>query len=158
MTRRTKIKNYLGRNFKRRRRPDKISVKKRSAVMSKIRSKRTDFENVFIKNLKKTFSYEFDTYCVDIKGTPDVVFRKQKICVFLDSNFWHGWQFPRWKHLLKNDFWRSKIEKNRSRDKKTTRYLRRKGWKVMRFWEHGLNKNLDACFKRIKRDLKSNSS
>ena len=86
-----------------------------------------------------------------IKGKPDIVFKKAKICVFLDSDFWHGWQYPRWKHLLKNDFWRDKIENNRNRDKKTTTYLRRKGWTVIRIWEHSIRMNNSTQIDKILR-------
>jgi len=108
--------------------------------MSKIRSKDTKFESEFISLLKKEDIKGFKLNVKDIKGKPDIVFKKEKICIFLDSDFWHGWQYPRWKHLLKNDFWREKIEKNRKRDKKITQYLRRKEWKVIRIWEHDIKK------------------
>lgn len=93
---------------------------------------------IFIKNDKS------------IKGKPDLAFHDQKICVFIDSDFWHGWQYPRWKQLLKNDFWREKIEKNRKRDKNTTQYLQRHGWTVIRIWEHSLNKDFSKEITRIK--------
>lgn len=125
--------------------------------MSKIRSKNTKFEKSFITHLKKSTSEKFRTHDTHIKGKPDIVFDESKVCVFLDSDFWHGWQYPRWKHLLKNDFWRNKIERNRARDKKTTRFLRRKGWKVIRLWEHQINSNVDKCLKRITTSLKKES-
>ncbi|MBU0634375.1 MAG: very short patch repair endonuclease [Candidatus Omnitrophica bacterium] len=131
-----RIKNYSGRNFKKRREDDKISKKKRSSLMSKIRSKNTKFEDDFINLLNKSTRKKIRTHVANIKGKPDIVFDKRKVCVFLDSDFWHGWQYPRWKHLLKNDFWCEKIERNRDRDKKTTVFLRRQGWRVVRIWEH----------------------
>lgn len=131
-----KINNYLGRNFKKLRENDKISSKHRSELMSKIPSKNTKFELGFINLLKKSVVNKFETHDVSLKGKPDIVFAKEKLCVFLDSDFWHGWQYPRWKHLLKNNFWREKINKNRVRDLKTTRFLKKNGWKVLRIWEH----------------------
>lgn len=135
-----KINNYLGRNFKAKRKPDTLSRAKRSSLMSKIRSKNTKFEVNFIKQLRKGTKLKFKTHIRKIRGNPDIMFEKQKICIFLDSDFWHGWQYPRWKHLLKNDFWRDKIENNRKRDKKTTSFLRKKDWKVIRIWEHNISK------------------
>ena len=139
---RNKIKNYLGRNFNRKRNVDQLSGKARSELMSRIKSKNTLFERDFIKALKKRTKLRFSINVAAIRGKPDIVFRKQKVCVFLDSDFWHGWQYSRWKHLLKNDFWKNKIERNRKRDRRNTRYLRRRGWKVMRLWEH----NIKLCF------------
>lgn len=118
--------------------------------MSKIRSQNTKFEIDFIKQLRKKTKVKFKTHVKSIRGNPDIVFPKQKICIFLDSDFWHGWQYPRWKHLLKNDFWRNKIEKNRWRDKKTTVCLRKDGWCVYRIWEHDLRKNFDSLLKKTR--------
>jgi DNA mismatch endonuclease (patch repair protein) len=136
-----KIKNYLGRNFKKKREADKITTEHRSSLMAKIKSRNTKFEEDFIRELKKRTNRRFTKNEKLIKGKPDIVFEKIKVCVFLDSDFWHGWQYPRWKHLLKDDFWRDKIEKNRARDKKTSAYLRRNGWTVLRLWEHSIKMN-----------------
>ena len=122
--------------------------------MSKIRSKDTKFEKEFIAALKKATRKKFKTNVASIKGKPDIVFEKDKVCVFLDSDFWHGWQYPRWKHLLKNDFWRTKIENNRKRDKKTTAYLRRHGWKVIRIWEHNITKKRVQILNKLLKLLK----
>ncbi len=137
------IKNYLGRNFNKVREEDKITYEKRSELMSKIRSKNTKFELEFIENINKIIDKPFRTNVNEIKGKPDIVFDNCKICIFLDSDFWHGWQYPRWKHLLKNDFWRNKIESNRKRDKRNSKWLRRHGWTVIRIWEHNIKKNIE---------------
>ncbi len=136
-----KTNNYLGRNLSKKREPDKISKAKRSSVMSKIRARGTKFETDFIDKLKTRTKKKYRLNVKEIKGKPDIVFERYKLCVFLDSDFWHGWQYSRWIHLLKNDFWRKKIETNRSRDKKYTKWLRRKGWSVLRIWEHNIKKD-----------------
>ena len=148
-----KIENYLGRNFKRRRKQDALSRKGRSVLMSKIRSRDTKFEREFINVLRKVIRKKFQTNVVSIKGKPDIIFQKNKVCVFLDSDFWHGWYYPRWKRLLKNDFWREKIENNRKRDRKTTAYLRKNDWKVLRMWEHEIKKSPKKVIAKIKKAL-----
>lgn len=145
-----KIKNYLGRDFKRERNPDKQSPASRSSQMSKIRSKDTRFEKAFIKLLKEEFGGSFVTHVASIRGKPDIVFEKQKLCIFLDSDFWHGWQFPRWKHLMKNDFWVNKITNNRKRDLKTKRILKKNGWMVIRIWEHQIKQDPQKSIQKIK--------
>ena len=144
-----RIRNYLGRNLKRERSIDRLSDKARSKLMSRIRSKDTLFERDFIKVLKKRTSLKFFVNVTAIKGKPDIVFRKQKVCVFLDSDFWHGWQYPRWKHLLKDDFWRNKIEQNRKRDRRNTANLRRSRWVVLRLWEHQINSGMANCLNKV---------
>ena len=121
---------------------DKFSKRKRSEIMSKIRSSNTQFEKNFISELKKRTGKKFRINAGDLRGRPDIVFQKEKVCVFLDSDFWHGWQYPRWKKILKNDFWKQKIENNRARDKRTTSYLRKNGWRVIRIWGHDTKKDL----------------
>ena len=121
--------------------------------ISKIRSRNTKFEENFVRELRKKIKIKFKLNYQLIKGKPDIVFNDRKVCVFLDSDFWHGWQYPRWKHLLKNNFWRSKIETNRKRDRRVTYFLRRKGWNVVRLWEHGITNNTDGTLQRIKNAL-----
>jgi len=149
----SRIRNYLGRDLKKKRSFDVLSKKRRSKLMARVRSKDTRFERDFISVLRKTIKNKFQTNVADIKGKPDIVFLKDKTCIFLDSDFWHGWQYPRWKHLLKNDFWRRKIEANRKRDKKITVHLRRNNWRVLRFWEHSIKKDIESCVRKIEKAL-----
>lgn len=146
---RKRIHNSMGRNFNKKRTPDLLSKRKRSSLMSKIRSTKTNFEKEFIKELRKCVKERMRFNVKTIKGKPDIVFPKKKLCVFLDSDFWHGWQYPRWKHLLKDDFWRNKIESNRKRDIKTTNFLKNKGWRIIRLREHNINNNIQYSLKKI---------
>jgi DNA mismatch endonuclease Vsr len=149
-----RTRNKLSRNFSKERDSDKLTIRERSRRMSLIRSRSTKFDQDFIATLKKQIRKTFTTNDKSVLGKPDIAFKKHKVCVFLDSNFWHGWQYPRWKHLLKNDFWREKIERNRKRDKKVTRKLYAEGWTVLRFWEHQLKKDQTVCVQRIVDRLK----
>lgn len=141
--------NSLNRDFSKERNSDKLTVRERSRRMSLIRSKSTQFEQNLIAVLKKQTRKTFTTNDASVLGKPDVVFKKNKVCVFFDSNFWHGWQYPRWKHLLKNDFWREKIERNRLRDRKVTQKLRAEGWIALRLWEHQFKKDQSVCVKKV---------
>ena len=79
-------------------------------------------------------------------GTPDFTFKKYKIAVFADGDFWHGkdWEERR-KKLGKNaGFWFEKIERNLERDFKVNQKLREEGWIVLRFWESDIRKDIDA--------------
>ena len=117
--------------------------------MSRIRSKGTKFEKDFIAQLKKRTRKSFQVNVKELKGKPDIVFERYNLCVFLDSDFWHGWQYPRWKHLMKNQFWRDKIEANRKRDRRNTAFLRRNGLQVIRIWEHNITSDVDSQINRI---------
>ena len=153
-----KYKNYMGRNFKKSRVAEKLPPAKRSSLMSKIRSKNTKFEDEFIRLLSVRLPNKFFTHVRTLKGNPDIVFEKEKVCVFLDSDFWHGWQYPRWKHLLKDDFWRKKIAENRRRHIRNTRALKRKGWGLIRIWEHQIKLYPEKAIDRIVSALNLNVS
>lgn len=84
-----------------------------------------------------------------LPGKPDFVFTRAKVAVFVDGDFWHGWRFPQWKHKL-SEYWRTKIERNRRRDQRNFRRLRRDGWKVIRLWGHDVERNLPDAVARVK--------
>lgn len=73
-----------------------------------------------------------------LPGSPDFVFPKLHLAVFIDGCFWHG--CPRCGHFPRTNsaFWQAKIARNRQRDRRSARDLRRAGFAVERFWEHDL--------------------
>jgi len=83
-----------------------------------------------------------------LPGKPDIVLPKNRVAIFIDSDFWHGWQFPRWERKL-NGFWRRKIRLNRSRDLRNFRILRQMGWRVARMWGHQLKEDFSGTIKKI---------
>lgn len=86
----------------------------------------------------------------DIMGTPDFFFPRELVAVFVDGCFWHG--CPKCGHVPKinSDFWRTKISRNRSRDKQYNNLLRKEGVLVLRFWEHSLADSLAGCINKIR--------
>lgn len=74
-----------------------------------------------------------------LPGKPDVVFRRERVAVFCDGDFWHGknWEARRRK-LRKGSnskYWVAKIQSNIDRDRSDNRKLERLGWRVVRVWE-----------------------
>jgi DNA mismatch endonuclease (patch repair protein) len=124
-----------------------MSSEKRSALMSKIKGKNTGPEVRFATMLSASEQL-FETHAGDLPGTPDFVFRDQKVAVFVDGDFWHGWRFSTWRMKL-SEAWDAKIEANRKRDARNHRRLRRSGWVVIRVWEHQLEHDATACVERV---------
>ncbi|MBF0182337.1 MAG: DUF559 domain-containing protein [Magnetococcales bacterium] len=91
---------------------------------------------------------EFDRHVGDLPGRPDFVFRNARVIVFVDGDFWHGWRFPLWRDKL-SEKWEAKIDATRKRDQRNHRRLRHMGWKVVRLWEHQIERDPDSCIKRI---------
>ncbi len=75
-------------------------------------------------------------------GKPDFVFPKYRLAIFVDGCFWHGCPRCYKEPKVNTEFWREKIRRNILRDRRTLLLLRKKGWHVMRFWEHSLKKDI----------------
>ena len=132
---------------------DIFSKRKRSEIMSAIKSKNTVLEKRLFLLLRKQ-GIKFKTHYGGVIGKPDIALPKSRKAVFLHSDFWHGWHLSTWEHILPSEFWKVKLKKNRERDKKVLRTLRRKGWKVMILWGHSFRKDQESSVARIARFLK----
>ncbi len=87
-----------------------------------------------------------------IFGRPDFVLVKDRIAIFCDSEFWHGYRWGgrrKAEHRTNQIYWFAKIERNRARDRAVNSKLRRDGWTVIRFWERDINLTLQACVDRV---------
>lgn len=84
-------------------------------------------------------------------GRPDFTWRKQKVVVFLDGCFWHGHSCGRNLAPKTNkQVWREKILRNKTRDRRVRRSLRKLGWTVVALWECDLHRNPARCLKRLR--------
>lgn len=126
---------------------DIMSPEKRRALMARIRATNTTVEVRVFRALRRRKIY-FARHVRNLPGRPDIVFRNGKVAVFLDGDFWHGWRFGRWEYKLQ-PFWREKIASNRARDSRNFAKLRRKGWMVLRIWEHEIEHDLVGQVDRI---------
>lgn len=128
-------------------RRDNLSRAQRSYCMSRVKSKDTELE-VAVTRAVRSRGLRFRKHVAKLPGRPDLVFPGAKVVVFIDGDYWHGWQFPRWKKRL-TQFWKNKIEGNRRRDTRNFRKLRRNGWRVIRIWQHQVRKSIPNCADRI---------
>ncbi|NHA01371.1 very short patch repair endonuclease [Nocardioides sp. W3-2-3] len=71
-----------------------------------------------------------------LRRTGDLVFTKVRVVVLVDGCYWHGCPEHFVPPVRNRDFWSSKIERNRERDAETTAESTKRGWRVLRFWEH----------------------
>lgn len=115
--------------------------------MARIRGRDTGPERRLACELRKS-GYKFQTHVRDLPGSPDFVFRRAKVAVFVDGDFWHGWRFPVWRLKL-SEFWEAKIDASRKRDARNHVRLRRAGWSVVRIWEHQLERDPSVCVQRV---------
>ncbi len=124
--------------------------KKRSEMMSKIRGKNTKPELLFRKTLwKKGVRYRINNK--KLPGKPDISIQKYKLAVFIDGEFWHGYNWSEKKETLKSNrgFWIPKIERNMQRDREVNAQLEEMGYTVFRFWANEIKTDLDKCINDI---------
>ena len=126
---------------------DNLTPEQRSRTMSLIRSKDTRPE-LMIRRLLHARGLRFRKHCTALPGCPDLVFARASVVVFVDGDYWHGWRFPLWSAKLP-PYWKKKIDGNRRRDYRNFRRLRRQGWKVVRVWEHEVERDAARCVDRI---------
>ncbi|KDN55310.1 very short patch repair endonuclease [Flavobacterium seoulense] len=129
----------------------------RSKNMRAIKSTATKAEISLAKALWH-LGYRYRKNNKTVFGKPDFTFKKLKIAIFLDSEFFHGkdWE-TRKKPQTNAEFWIKKIERNMQRDIEVTNYLESQNWKVLRFWSKEIEKNLDSCVNLIKHEIELRS-
>ena len=124
-----------------------------SATAKKIKSKNTKIELALRKELWK-MGYRYRIHDKTMVGTPDIVFRKQKIAIFCDYEFWHGKKYIEGQKFKKNIlYWESKIKNNIKRDKIVNETLKKEGWTILRFWGEDIIKEREIVIKKIKRSF-----
>lgn len=129
---------------------DIVSKKKRSEMMSMVRSKDSEIEKLFRKYLWRS-GFRYRKNSNKYYGKPDVVLPKYKTIIFIDSCFWHGCAKHGTFPLTRPRFWAKKIARNRMRDKEVNRHYKETRWNVVRTWEHDLKKkDFKFDFKKIK--------
>lgn len=119
---------------------DVFTPEKRSKTMSNIRGRgNLSTERKFIGLLRENhisgWRRRYKLY-----GHPDFVFPKLRVAVFLDGCFWH--MCPQHCRIPDSNrgFWLAKLEGNVKRDADVNEQLSKKGWTVLRIWEHELLK------------------
>jgi DNA mismatch endonuclease (patch repair protein) len=77
-------------------------------------------------------------------GKPDFVFKEFKLAVFVDGCFWHRCPIHGTQPKGNHSFWNEKFTRNQARARLVNRTLRRKGWRVLRIWEHELQRKKET--------------
>lgn len=132
---------------------DDMTKKQRRRNMQRIRSKDTKAEVMLRKALWKK-GYRYRKNWGKLPGCPDIALTKQKICIFVDGEYFHGkdWEAGRKEKVSAGNnasYWVPKIEKNMDRDRSADAELNGLGWTVLRFWSRDVVKNVDACVNAI---------
>lgn len=124
----------------------------RSTNMRAIRSKGMRPE-LAVRRLVHKLGYRFRLHRNDLPGKPDLVFVSRRKVIFVHGCYWHC-HSCKLAHTPKSNtaYWGPKLQRNRARDKKNLRSLRRQGWIPFVIWECEL-KNQEASAARIQQFL-----
>lgn len=135
---------------------DRHTPEQRSKNMRAIKSKGTKDEVRLAKALWH-LGYRYRKNDKTVFGKPDITFKKYKVAVFVDSEFFHGkdWETEKQRIKSNQEFWNNKIERNMERDIEVNEQLSANGWIVLRFWSSEIEKNLDECIEKIVLEIKN---
>ena len=114
---------------------DIFNKEKRSAIMSKVRSKDNKSTEMRLIAFFKANNITGWRRNYKVKGKPDFVFLDKRIAIFVDGCFWHGHDCRNLKPSDNKEYWDLKIKKNKQRDKDITKLFTDRGWTVIRIWE-----------------------
>lgn len=107
----------------------------RSRIMRSIRAKgNKSTELRMMKTLRKGYITGWRRHA-NLVGTPDFVWHRARVALFVDGCFWHGCPKCYLPPRHNASFWSAKVSGNRKRDRRVNRLLRSAGWRVVRIWE-----------------------
>ncbi len=111
---------------------DVHSKEVRSYNMSKVKSKDTKPE-LLVRKFLFANGLRYRLYDKKLSGKPDIILSKYKTVIFIHGCFWHGHENCKYAVMSKTrtEFWTTKIEGNKQRDKNNIEQLRNKGWNVL---------------------------
>lgn len=82
-----------------------------------------------------------------LPGKPDIAITKYKIAIFVDGEFWHGFNWKEKKKRIKRnrEYWIPKIERTKLRDQHDDILLREINWIPVYFWSKQIKENISYC-------------
>jgi DNA mismatch endonuclease (patch repair protein) len=125
-----------------------------SKVMRSNKGKNTRPEISLRKELWKNNIKGYRLHWKKVPGTPDIVFAKKKLAIFINGCFWH--RCPNCNLSLpktNTEFWKDKFDKNVERDRKKVQMLKNIGWNVIVIWECVIKNDILDSVYLIKKEL-----
>ncbi len=115
---------------------DTFSRERRSEIMGRIKGRDTRPEMI-VRRIVYRLGFRYRLHKKNLPGCPDLTLGKIRTVIFVHGCFWH--RHPGCARATvpstRADWWRSKLEKNATRDRKTELCLRELGWRVVVVWE-----------------------
>jgi len=127
-----------------------------SRNMSAIRATENQTE-VALRRALHTRGLRFRKYAAGLPGRPDIIFRVEKVAVFVDGDYWHarilrekGLAALKARHRTSTrDYWIQKFQRRVKRDEAVNTQLRLLGWCVLRFWESDIRRDVEPAARKV---------
>jgi DNA mismatch endonuclease (patch repair protein) len=129
---------------------DPFSETERRAIMAKVKSKNTTPE-LKVRRAVHAAGFRYSLHRKELPGSPDLVFRRHKLAVFVHGCFWHWHGCKRSRMPAANhDYWTAKIARNIERDKSDLDRLDALGWRHLIIWECELPAGIDELINLLR--------
>ena len=128
---------------------DSFDKEERSRIMALVKSKDTSPEMKVRKAIHRA-GHRFRLHRSDLPGSPDLVFPRYRMAVFVHGCFWH-WHGCRRARMPKTnrEYWQAKIQRNMDRDVKTQAQLTGLGWRAISIWECSLESGISELLNHL---------
>ena len=115
---------------------DVLTEAQRQRCMSAVGNRDTKPEMI-VRRMVHSLGYRFRLHRRNLPGCPDLVFATRRKVIFAHGCFWHRHTCSKGMSMPSThaEFWRCKLEANRSRDERNRRKLLELGWKSLVIWE-----------------------
>ena len=131
---------------------DHLTKSARSANMAQIKATNTKPE-VLLRKALFAMGLRYRLHAKSLPGTPDIVFPKAKIAVFVNGCFWHRHSGCKFTTMPKSNsaFWQRKFAKTIERDKRVLRDIAAMDWIPLIVWtcEIRRDESLNATARKI---------
>lgn len=119
--------------------------------MRRVTSRNTAAE-LYTRRTIHRAGFRYRLHCADLPGKPDMALPRYCLVVFINGCFWHG-HFCRRGRRIPNPnthYWLKKMARNKSRDQRNRRLLRRMGSQPVVVWECHLEKDTHTLLQQLR--------
>lgn len=139
---------------------DIVDPATRSKIMASIRGKNTKPE-LRIRRALHALGVRFRLHRRDLPGSPDLVFPKYRVALFVHGCFWHRHDSCKLAYTpsANRQEWEEKFKGNVARDRRQIALLLQAGWRVFVIWECALRADdLSDLLVAVAAELKTGES
>jgi DNA mismatch endonuclease (patch repair protein) len=127
---------------------DTVAPEVRSRMMRKVGRRDTTPERT-VRSVAHRLGLRFRLCDPRLPGSPDLVFKRHRVVLFVHGCFWHHHDCRRGTvPKSRTDYWIAKFRRNVGRDRRIESQLQALGWKVVVVWECETS-DVDALRRRL---------